>query len=239
MSRPITIEHLRQHLDQAKSRLSHEKAEILSATPLPPEFSREEYAFAYVRAERVGMRAINHELSEISWLPMQLDPSSEVLVEGRSAMKRWLTAAAISQPDSETFGNDFMHALTRSGMLEGWDTPAFGKLARRISSLFRDLSCLIGVVYYCTWLAEHGVEEIRVSKPDDIRRTAEEIAILLQSPEIFQQLKAVEQDDGKNTSSKKAAAGKTRGAKKHDKPSLHVVINNTPNGYTPEPSPAV
>ena len=96
-----------------------------------------------------------------------------------------------------------MHALTRSGMLEGWDTPAFGKLARRISSLFHELSCLIGVVYYCTWLAEHGVEEIRVSKPDDIRRTAEEIAILLQSPEIFQQLKAVEQDDGNNTSSKK------------------------------------
>ena len=226
MSRPITIEALRLHLDHAKTRLTREKAAILTALPLPLEFSREEYAFAYVRAERMGMKAINDELSEISWLPMQLDPSSEVLVEGRNAMKKWLNADTATQPDSDIFGNDFMHALTRSGMLQGWEAPEFGKLSRRIGHLFRDLSCLIGVIYYCTWLTEHGVMEIRLSKPEDIRRTAEEIAILLQSPEIFQQLKAPEQDDRNNpTESKVVYRGKEE-RRKSPRPNLHIISDN-------------
>src|ERR1700734_1373929 len=123
MSRSINLDQLREHLSHAKDQLSREKTEILNLNPLPDKFNREEYAFAYVRAERLGMRAINRRLAEIDWLPMHLDPKSEMLAEGRNSMKRWLTSAFTRKPDSEDFGNDFMHALTRCGLKIGWDNP--------------------------------------------------------------------------------------------------------------------
>ena len=73
MSKSINLDQLRQHLSHAKDQLSREKIEILGLHPLKDGFNREEYAFAYVRAERLGMRAINRRLAEIDWLPMQLD----------------------------------------------------------------------------------------------------------------------------------------------------------------------
>src|ERR1700733_11373008 len=138
MSRSINLDQLRAHLSHAKENLSREKSEILALHSLKDGFNREEYAFAYVRAERVGMRAINRRLSEIDWLPMQLDTRSELETASRSSMKRWLTASFTSKPDSDQFGNDFMHALTRCGLTLGWDDPEFLKLTARISNLFRD-----------------------------------------------------------------------------------------------------
>src|SRR3984885_12950749 len=195
MSRSINLDQLRAHLSHAKENLSREKSEILALYPLKDEFNREEYAFAYVRAERLGMRAINRRLSEIDWLPMQLDTRAEIAGESRSSMKRWLTAAPAGKTDSDEFGNDFMHALTRCGLALGWDHSEFIKLAARVANLFRDLSCLIGIVYYCTWLAENRVENIRRSNPADLGKTAEEIAALMQSPEIFRYMRAPEQND--------------------------------------------
>jgi hypothetical protein len=64
----VSIDSLKTHLDNAKELLSLEKAAILELSPLPDNFKREEYAFAYVRAERLGMKAINRRLAEIAWL---------------------------------------------------------------------------------------------------------------------------------------------------------------------------
>src|SRR3984885_9583447 len=234
MSRSINLDQLRAHLSHAKENLSREKSEILALYPLKDEFNREEYAFAYVRAERLGMRAINRRLSEIDWLPMQLDTRAEIASDSRSSMKRWLTAALAGKPDSDEFGNDFMHALTRCGLALGWDNPEFIKLASRIANLFRDLSCLIGIVYYCTWLAENRVDDIRLSDPEDLGKTAEEIATLMQSPEIFRYMKAPEQNDDRGGKSKV----KSKGEKK--RPALQVIENeNFFDPFTPDPVPAL
>lgn len=232
MGKPITLDQLRKHLEHAKSRLSLEKAEIIKLHPLPETFNREEYAFAYVRAERLGMRAINRRLAEISWLPMQLDPRTEIMSESRSSMKRWLMSALSSAPDSDEFGNDFMHALTRCGMEQGWESPDFIHLTKRIANLFRDLSCLIGLIYYCSWLSENRVDEIYATDPDNLNRTAEEVAALIQSPEILRLIRAREQDTDKIVPTKKLQPSTTKKAR----PALYV-IPKTPlfDGFTPDP----
>jgi hypothetical protein len=245
MSKTVTLDELRDHLSHAKEKLSREKTDILGLHPLSDKFNREEYAFAYVRAERLGMRAINRRLAEIDWLPMQLDAKKEVLSESRSSMKRWLASAFSAKPDADEFGNDFMHALARCGLQFGWDHAEFIKLAARISNLFRDLSCLIGIVYYCTWLSENRVEEIRLSNPDDVGRTAEEITELMQSPEIYRYLKASEQDDekkgGRTTARSREIAGRAPEKQPVKKrPSLRVIRNESfLDPFTPDPVPAL
>ena len=225
MNKGVNLDQLREHLSLAKDRLSREKLEILGLHSLKDGFNREEYAFAYVRAERLGMRAINRRLSEIDWLPMQLDTRSEVEAASRSSMKRWLTSALASKPDSDEFGNDFMHALTRSGLALGWDSPEFIKLTARIANLFRDLSCLIGIVYYCTWLAENRVEDIQLSNPEDLGKTAEEITAFMQSPDIYRYLRAPEQDDEQRLAKDKSRRGGTAGGGSKKRPALHVIHN--------------
>jgi len=190
----ITLDDLRMHLNNAKERLSLEKQHIVGLHSLGDNFNREEYAFAYMRAERVGMKAINRKLSEIAWMPMQLDPKAELLSDGHHSMKRWLTSAIIHKPDAEDFGNDFIHALARVGIALGWEAPEVPRIATRVGNLFRDLSCLITLIYYCTWLSENRVEDIYLSDPDDLSGSAEEIAELIQSPELYQILRAKEQD---------------------------------------------
>jgi hypothetical protein len=239
-SKSINLDDLREHLAQAKEKLSREKSDILILNPLKDDFNREEYAFAYVRAERLGMRAINRRLAEIEWLPMQLDARAEIVSENRSSMKRWLTSALTSKPGSEEFGNDFMHSLARCGLAFGWDHPEFIKLASRIANLFRDLSCLIGIVYYCTWLAENRVEDIKLSNPDDLGRTAEEISTLIQSPEIYKYLRAPEQNDERGVKTKPHAKSAVKEPGKEDKkrPSLRVIENEDFfDPFGPEPAP--
>ncbi len=237
MSRSINLEELRAHLGHAKDKLSREKLEIYGLHPLKEDFNREEYAFSYVRAERLGMRAINRRLGEIDWLPMQLDAKSEIVPESRSSMKRWIKAPFAGKPHAEEFGNDFMHALTRCGLAFGWDHPEFIKLASRIANLFRDLSCLIGIVYYCTWLTENRIDEIKLSNPDDLNKTAEELASFMQSPDIFRYMRAPEQNDEQHTASKKKSAKKIGGNKK---PFLRVIQNeNFFDPFTPDPVPAL
>jgi hypothetical protein len=237
MTKSVHIDTLRTHLDHAKERLSSEKAEILKLYPLETPFSREEYAFVYVRAERLGMRAINRRLAEIAWLPMQLDPRSEIMSESRSSMKRWVTAALAGAPGSEEFGNDFMHALARCGLSSGWDSPDFIKLAGRVANLFRDLSCLIGLIYYCTWLSENSIEALELSDPTDLNRTAEEIAILLQSPEIYRYLRAQEQNDDSSSDRKTRKKSATVIQKKKARPALRVIENESfVDPFIPDPA---
>lgn len=237
----VRIDDLRQHLENAKDRLSQEKAEILKLHPLADDFSREEYAFNYIRAERFGLRAINRRLSEISWLPMQLDPRTEVLAESRESMKRWLTSAFAIKPDSQNFGNDFIHALARCSLEGGNNNPKFFKLSNRISNLFRDLSCLIGLIYYCTWLSENNIEAVGLTDPQNLSLAAEEIADLIQSPEIYRHLRAQEQDDEKKSArAKKRMTAKSAAdvEKKQARPALQVITNpNFIDSFMPEPLP--
>lgn len=190
MAKAIHINILRHHLERAKDRLAVEKADILDLYSSPHEFNREEYIFNYVRSERIGLRAINTRLSEVSWLPMQLDPHSEILGEGRNPMRKWLTKTAITLPSSNDFGNDFIHTLARCAANYSMDDETYINLTMRVANLFRDLSCLIGLIYYCTWLGEHGIENLPITNPNNLRLTAEQIAAMLQSPEFFEKLQA-------------------------------------------------
>lgn len=233
----VSIDELRLHLENAKEKLSLEKQKILGLCPLLKEFNREEYVFSYVRAERVGMRAINRRLSEISWLPMQLDPRSEIISDDRNSMKRWLTSAVLGAPDSEIFGNDFIHALTRCSLKYDWEHSELIKLTARIANLFRDLSCLIGLIYYCSWMSENNIDSLQLSNPEDLNRTAEEIAALLQSPEIYRYLRAQEQNDEiKANKAKKRALPKTEKIEKKKRPALRVIENrNYFEPFIPDP----
>jgi hypothetical protein len=226
-SKCIALEDLRSHLDHAKDRISREKQSILKMNPLPEDFNREEYAFTYKRAERLGLRAINRKLSEIAWLPMQLDAKTEILSDSEKSLKRWLTSSLVSRPDAEEFGNDFIHALTRCGLKSGWDDGEVTRLAARVATLFRDLSCLIGLIYYCTWLNDNAITGIEVTDPSNLCSTVEEIAALIESPELMKNIRAREQDD--NKAGAIAAPKKMVEAKvthRQTKPKFHVITND-------------
>jgi hypothetical protein len=220
MSRSISLEDIGEHLTIAKERLSHEKQDILKSDRLPPRFNREEYAFAYLRAERIGMQLVNMRLAEIAWLPMQLDPQSELVAENRTAMKRWLTTMGAAHPGSNEFGNDFMHALTRAALRHGFEAPATKKLMARIANLFRDLSCLIGMIYYTSWLAEREIEGIALTDPEDLNRSVVEIAAIVQSPELHRALRKRAEETRKAKAKKELESAKTKSA-----PFLRVIHN--------------
>jgi len=152
---------------------------------------------------------------------MQLDPQSELVAENRTALKRWLTATIGAYPAATEFGNDFIHALTRTALHYGWDDPVIGKLSSRIANLFRDLSCLIGMIYYSTWLAEHQVEGIALSNPADLNRSVVEIAAIVQSPELHRALRT-RAEEAKKRQAKKTIAKKEA---KKDRPFLRLIRN--------------
>ncbi len=232
VSRSISLEDLGEVLTTAKERLSTEKKEIMKRDPLPSGYNREEYMFAYLRAERVGMNAINARLAEIAWLPMQLDPDTELVADNRDPMKRWLTATGNASPVAEDFGNDFIHALARSTLCHGAEHTNTRKLTLRIANLFRDLSCLIGMIYYTTWLAERDVEGIALSDPEDLHRSVIEIAAIVSSPELQRALKLRAEEIKRAKAKKplqKPAAKKT--------PLLRVIRNEnfTEHGFMGDP----
>jgi hypothetical protein len=214
----LTLDELQKHFDLAREKLSLERREILAAAPLPEEFSRDAYSFSYMHAERIGLNVIADSLEEISWLPMQLDPQSEILLENKRAMKNWLGSSPRGQPDSANFGNDFIHALTRVALTNGWQSAEFRVTALRIGQLFHDLSCLIGLIYYGVWMAENGITGVRVSDPYNLGRTAKEISDITRSPEVARLLFLNDQA----TSGEKAP-------KKKSGPSLRVIKNTAWN----------
>jgi hypothetical protein len=240
MGRVMNLDDLQSHLETAKEKLACERTELLALCPLTDACNREEYAFAYVRAERLGMQAISRRLADVSWLPMQLDPKSEIVSEKRTSLKRWITSSLATLPNGEEFGNDFIHALTRCGMAHGWDTPVFFKSAVRIANLFRDLSCLIGLVYYGSWLSENQIESIRISDTSNLCRMAEEVTGIIQSPEMHRLLRAREQDDKRPGKSQKPALppAVTRSIARpaEKRPPVLTVITNDVYGFTPDPA---
>jgi hypothetical protein len=208
----LTLDDLQKHFDSARDKLTLDRTEIIASSPLPTDFNRDSYGFSYLRAERIGLEVINHSLSEIAWLPMRLDPHAEIISENRAAMKGWLGEAARGQPDAKDFGNDFIHALTRSAILHGWDSEEFRATAMRIGDLFHDLSCLIGLIYYGIWMSENGIEGLVVTDPADLERTAQEIALLTRSPEVHALLKRRKETERTRRAEKDKEARKARAA---------------------------
>jgi hypothetical protein len=188
MGHLFTLDDLQKQFELARERLSVARAEILTSAPLLQDFSHDMYTFSYLRAERMGLSVISHYLNELSWLPMRLDPETEVSLGNKAAMKKWLGSSSQNQPDSLCFGNDFIHALTRVALASGWQSPEFRQTALRIGELFRDLSCLIGLIYYSVWMAENGITGVVVNNPYDLEHMAKEISDITLSPEVAQLL---------------------------------------------------
>ena len=224
MARLLTLGDLQKHFEEARDKLARDRGDILAAAPLPDNFNRDEYGFYYMRAERLGMEAISASLEEISWLPMQLDPKSEIMSENRTAMRRWLSTTTTGQPDGEAFGNDFIHALTRMAIAHGWESDDLKDLSDRIGELFHDLSCLIGLIYYGVWMSENGIEGLPVTNPQDLERTAQEIALLTRSPEVAQLLKKRKQMESEKMRAPRQNLGK---------PVLRVIENANWDGGAP------
>jgi len=216
MAKLLTLGDLHKHFEEARDKLSRDRQEILGAAPLPVDFNRNEYSFSYMQAERMGMEVISKSLKDVSWLPMQLDPKSEILLQNRDGLKRWLNSPLATQPDDTVFGNDFIHALTRTTMLYGKKSEELQDLAMRIGELFHDLSCLIGLIYYGVWMSENGIEGLPITNPEDLERTAQEIAQLTHSPEVARLLKMRKRPSTEVKSAKK---------KKQSPPVLRVIEN--------------
>jgi hypothetical protein len=217
MARLLTLGDLHKHFEQARDKLAQDRQDILTTSPLPDDFDHDKYGFSYMRAERIGMDAITDRLKEVAWLPMQLDPKSEIMLENRTAMKRWLGASGTGQPDGTDFGNDFIHALTRTAMNDGWHSNELRVLAMRISDLFHDLSCLIGLIYYGVWMSENGIDGLPITNPQDLERTAQEISLMTRSPQVAELMKKRRLLDG----DRKTAPATKRKAK----PDLRVIDN--------------
>ena len=214
------MDELRDHLIQAEVRLAGEKNEILEAHPLSGPCNREEYAFAYVRAERLGVKAIAQRLATMNWLPLQLDVHPEMMGKNREPIKHWIKASK-DEVSSEDFGNDFMHALTRVALANGWNSNPFQHLSSRITNLFGELSCLINAAYYCNWLVENNVEKIELTSPDDLHQTVTELGALLQSPSFIKHVREAK----KKVAAKRAGGNLVKGNGKP--PKLHIIKNHS------------
>lgn len=229
MTRAVPLEELRAHLQEAQQRLTREKHAILHSfgkdSPLEKFADREAYAFAYRRAERVGMEVLQRRLEELSWLPVRLDTSAEKLKHHRAALKSWLKADTATTPVA-AFGNEFMHALTRCALMCGWDSTAFARLAARIAHLFCELSCLVGAIYYCNLLAESRTASVPLRDPTHLGQTVAEMATLMRLPSFLKELRPPTQTHAIHRLSSSAAKGR---------PLLRVIEGGLPLG---DPLPA-
>ncbi len=219
MARLLTLEDLQRQIERARDRLSRDRAILMALAPLPGDFCRDAYGFSYLRAERLCMDAIAERLEEISWLPVHLDPQAEVLPESKQTIKKWLSSSPEKQPSSEAFGNDFVHALARTALVNGWQSPDFKSALGRVGDLFHDLSCVIGLIYYGIWMTENGFGGVAISDPRDLERTARELAALSRSPEIVQYLYQRQ---------KLLAAERKKEKHKKGAPTLHIVKDTRP-----------
>lgn len=181
VKRLLGLEELGDCMKIAQNRLSFERMQITKQNKLPNDFDKEGYSFEYVHAEQFGLKAIKKSLDEVSWLPIRLDPDAEIIANNRTAMKCWLKKEDCQQPTADDFGNDFIHALARAAIVYGWDDIRTAQLAARIAHLFKDLSCLVAIAYYSAWIAENGIEQVKLSDPDDLVKTARELAALIRS----------------------------------------------------------
>jgi len=226
MGRILTLDDLQRHFDLVREKLSHERKEILSVAPLPDDFCHDTYGFSYLRAERIGMGVLTERLQEISWLPVRLDPQTEVILQNKNVIKKWLSSDSPGQPNSSMFGNDFIHALTRVALANGWQSLEFRAMALRIGELFHDLSCLIGLIYYGVWMAENGIGGVLVSNTYDLEKMVRDIFNLSLSPEVTQIL-----------AERNKIIQDQLNRKSGQRPNLHVIENpDWKNKETPPPA---
>jgi hypothetical protein len=220
------MDELHDHLVDTERRLAEEKGAILRASPLAGPCQREAYAFAYVRAERAGVKALTQSLAALNGLPLQLDVHPEMMGKNREPIKRWIKTGK-DKADAGDFGNDFMHALTRVAVQDGWTSPAFHHLSSRIVQLFCELACLINAAYFCSWLSENQVESVELTAPGDLHQTVMELAALMRSPDFIKHMRA-----RKKAEEKRDAPPKSNGKY----PNLHVIQprdGDSPDGKRP------
>lgn len=181
MKKRISFIELRDSLKGAQDRLNAEKSALSEILPLEAGFNREQYVLAYTQAEQYGLKTIRKMLKGFDWLPVKLDPENEFVSENPALLLVWLQNGSKEQPSAQSFGNDFVHALARSGLMFGWDDLRTARLAQRIACLFRDLCCLVGVVYFSSFLTEEARDDIALTNPQDIVLTAKEFAELIEA----------------------------------------------------------
>ncbi len=185
MRRTVHIDELREHIVHAQRRLIQDKEALFDSAPAERVKNREEYAFCYVRAERFGTRAILQALAHFNWMPLQVDPTSEMLGKNRAPLNRWIHSYAIHEPDAVDFGNDFMHVLARVGMRSGWDSQEFFHAALSIAKIFRDLSCLLNAAFFLTWFENNKIETVAMSLSGDLVKTVADMARIIENPGLY------------------------------------------------------
>ncbi len=186
MNKEYHIAELRVRLMAAKEKLARERLSIFEQFPLAAigfdKSAREAYGFAYIRAERLGVRTIHRRMAEVSWLPAQIDTSTEISADVRDKLAHWVKHGEESkQPHTALFGNEFIHALARCLMASGADDPAFHRLADRIALLFRDLAYLVSSIHCCNVFKELEVEYLQLSAPNDLGKIALDLTATLEA----------------------------------------------------------
>jgi hypothetical protein len=178
MEKYISLPMIYEQLGLAKASLALDRQQILHSWPLTNPMDLNVYGFAYLRAERVCIAAIQHSLSEIPWLPLDINAESQLSPDTRQQLARWIKAGQWSQPDEAMFGNSFVHALTRCALLCGADDAACVKLANHIGLLFRDLTFLVSSLHACEICAEFGLQGAELHNHENLSQTAFDLSLL-------------------------------------------------------------
>ena len=215
MEHEFHIAEIRVRLMAAKDRLSRERMHIFEQFPLPSGAfdiaARESYGFAYIRAERLGVKAIHRRMKEVSWLPAQIDTSTDITADIRDRLASWVKNGGVKNeenkpdtvmsdsavaPDAKNFGNDFIHALARCLINASPDGAEFQNLADRIALLFRDLAYLVSSIHCCNVFKELDIEYLSLSAPHDLGKIALDLTATLEALALMQGDDDVDDDAG-------------------------------------------
>ncbi len=190
MEQEYHLAELRVRLTAAKERLSRERLSIFEQFPLTQrdfdKADREAYGFAYIRAERLGVKAIHRRMEEVNWLPAQIDTSTDITADIRDRLAHWVKHGAAKAPDAKIFGNEFIHSLARCLMVADPGSIAFHNIADRVALLFRDLAYLVSSIHCCNVFKELEIEYVRLSEPQDLGKIALDLTATLEAIALMQ-----------------------------------------------------
>jgi hypothetical protein len=187
MVRHFTLPEVQDQMRWAQDRLSRERLAITRMLPLDDGFDKKIYGEAYRFAEHLLLRKIKHHLGDLAWLPVRLDPDAELRLYPEIFLKEWVLHGPSSQPSSFDFGNDFVHAVARAGITFGWNDIRTARLTLRIAHLFCNLSYLVSIVFFASYLPDLAISELDLSDPMDLALTTKELADLIKkrAPKII------------------------------------------------------
>ncbi len=190
MEQEYHLAELRVRLMAAKDRLSRERLNIFELFPLAQrdfdKADREAYGFAYIRAERMGVKAIHNRMEEVSWLPAQIDTSTDITADIRDKLAHWIKHGGATAPDAKIFGNEFIHSMARCLMVADAGSIAFHNIADRIALLFRDLAYLVSSIHCCNVFKELEIDYVRLSEPQDLGKIALDLTATLEALVLMQ-----------------------------------------------------